>query len=221
MAPKLKGAAYEELGRRLVEMRRKVQQGGDNYMDQYFAARDGLPIPRQEDFKAQLANLEREYQIASQGRSPASAILAEEQKQQQASLAEEQKQQQAEQEWKRKVEEARCAERRKRWEANPMRPDWAKIVLDNPKIRSSICNQQFQNFDVDGSGELDEVEIKDLCENVCDQMSIQIPGTDKMHQAFEKFDRNKSRGLDREEFAKFFGFFLKVTLQQYEDGLPK
>merc|ERR1719221_2308380 len=92
-------------------------------------ARDGSSAAaRQTD------NLEAEYSAACQARGGCHAI---------AIQAYEREKAQSQQE----------RERQHRWEANPMRPDWAKIVLSNPNILSQICSEQFKSFDVDKSGE--------------------------------------------------------------------
>jgi len=49
-------------------------------------------------------------------------------------------------------------------------------------------------------------------------MSVDIAADEKLHQAFVKFDRNKSGGLDQGQFAKFFRPFLAQALKQREQG---
>jgi hypothetical protein len=91
-------------------------------------------------------------------------------------------------------------------------PLWVGTLLSHPKTRASVCKKQFQEFDVDANGQLDEDELSKLCESVCAAMKIQPPSQEDLHAAFGKFDKSQSAGLTSAEFARFFEHLLRASL---------
>lgn len=99
-------------------------------------------------------------------------------------------------------------------------PLWVGTLLSHPKTRKKVCEKQFQEFDADGNGRLDEAELSKLCESVCTAMSVLPPSQEELHAAFGKFDRSQSSGLTATEFARFFEHLLRASLPLMVQSTP-
>jgi len=91
-------------------------------------------------------------------------------------------------------------------------PAWISTLLHHKKMLNSVCAQHFQEFDTDSNNQLDEGELRNLCNAIATAMHVQEPDAENLHAAFLKFDRSNSGGLTATEFSRFFEHFLRASL---------
>jgi Ca2+-binding EF-hand superfamily protein len=88
-----------------------------------------------------------------------------------------------------------------------------KDLLNNDKKFTQLCKQAFSRVDIDGSGQIDQVELEDLFLQLTKDMGMEITN-DQLKDIMELMDSDHSGQVDFEEFKNIVKECFECMLDQ-------
>ena len=90
-----------------------------------------------------------------------------------------------------------------------------KVILEDDDTFNHVCTEVFKTIDVDGSGSLERVEIKNFIFNICSEMGMKNNPDDKtIAEVFAELDEDGSDDISVEELK---GFLKKLFICQKDE----
>jgi Ca2+-binding EF-hand superfamily protein len=77
--------------------------------------------------------------------------------------------------------------------------DFKSVLKDKARLKK-IMEGAFHSVDLNGSGYLDESELKQVLIQVAKDIGVDMPSREEVSEILEEFDENGDGKLSREEF---------------------
>ena len=79
-----------------------------------------------------------------------------------------------------------------------------KVILEDEETFNHVCNEVFKTIDVDSSGSLEKIEIKNFINNICMEMGMKNNPDDKtIQEVFAELDEDNSDDISLDELKAF------------------
>ncbi len=90
-------------------------------------------------------------------------------------------------------------------------------IVDNQVALEIFADEKFDKTDQDGNGTIELDELKVAMIEISEEMGLDEPSDDVIVQTFNKFDKDKSQALDKDEFRLFIKNVLQTFLIAFDD----